>query len=102
MPNDSPSLRGPHRRTEDNAATCVPVASSPPVRGSVSIAMGLLAPLCIVILSALPTARMTLSKRGWVHTLVAAMLGVSAATLLSQAMHGIWVWLYNNAPQNNG
>ncbi len=100
-PSSVPGLRWPQRRATGLAVACA-LAAYPAlvllVRGSVNVAMELLALLSLAMLSALPAARMALSERAWVRAWVAAMLGVSAATLLSQAVHGGWVWHHDDAP----
>ncbi len=68
------------------------------VRGAVNAALILLALLSVAMLTALPAATMAPAERNRVRAWVAAMLGVSMATLLSQSVHGSWVWRHDDAP----
>ncbi len=68
------------------------------VRGAVNTAQILLALGGIAMLTAMPAARTPPAQRAAVRAWVAAMLGVAAATLLSQWVHGVWIWRHDDAP----
>lgn len=98
---DAPGARWPQRPAAGFAVAAVLVAYPALVllvRGAVNSVLLMLVLASAASFSALPPARMNADDRGWIRAWVFAMLGVSAATLLSQAVHSSWVWRHDDAP----
>jgi O-antigen ligase len=98
---DAVRLRWPQRPVAGVAVASVLVAYPALlllVRGAAGAAQLVLALGGVAMLLGLPAARMPPAQRAAVRAWVTAMLGVLAATLLSQAVHGSWVWRHDDAP----